>query len=76
MFWDKQAGKATLSTNFLLTVENRIIKIKVSIENPRLDVETLIFQEEDANKILYHSMREDDPGYQQMLLEQLEALDD
>ncbi len=76
MFWDKQAGKATLSTNFLLTVENRIIKIKVSIENPRLDVELLIHQEEDANKILYRSMREDDPGYQQMLLEQLGALDD
>lgn len=76
LYWDKQTGKATLSADFLLTTESRTIKIKTSIENPRLDVETLIFQEDGDERLSYKAMRDDDSGFQQMLLEQLGELDD
>ncbi len=74
--WNKQAGMATLTSHFLLNTESRAIKIQTLIENPRLDVETLIFREESGDDILYQALRDDDPGFQQMLLEQLRGLDD
>ncbi len=74
--WEKPIGKATLSTNFLITTENRSIRLQISIENPRLDKEILIFESEDEECVSYQAFREDDDDYVLRMQEIFENLDE
>lgn len=57
----------TMHTLIDVQCENLILKVRVSILNPFLPAEQVIFVEETPDRLLYRAFRNSDPDYKQIL---------